>query len=305
VIFAILNSQSYPIPRTHYLHVVKFAKGFEQNGYNFIEIKKIEDILLLTQNSFIYISNHYFVSKSHILFRKILHKKLLESLKKTKATPLFWGFHDIPEIQKHFIDKSHLYLTENFSHDFAKNLEKLNFYEDRRFYKLKYSSCLDDRNSFLSLPSKKEKIIYDFNFIGSRYKTTLLNSINSNRNYKSCILFYPPIQNEIIRVSSYSKSKINLVFNSDENISKGFFTERFPEALSMGNLLIHDSPAIDKGFKSEGVIYTYILQEILDIAKNTTIKRALEISELNYKKWQSTDLSYRKQAIKIINKSKK
>ena len=303
MIFAILNSIEFPIPRTHYLHVKKLAYGFIQNGYKFIEIKKVNDIKFLSKNCIVYISSHFFIDKFRVPFRSFLLKKLAKVLSKTPANLLLWSFHDI-DLRNDFIsDKSHLYLTENYSNDWVNNCEKkLKFYDEKVFYKLEYSSYMDDRVPYKNLNFSNNKICFDFNFIGSKYKIKTLNKLKNDKFFKSQILFYPPIQNEIIIIQSFGASKINLVYHSNQNIKKGFFTERFPEALSLGNIVVHDHPDIQKNFKSEGIVFSTDLKYIKSLINEISLKKIRELSFQNYLIWQKSELSYRKQAQKIIKK---
>jgi len=300
MIFAILNSIEYPVPRTHYLHVKKFSLGFVQNGYTVIELKKIEDILLLKSDSIVYISSHYYIEKKRRPFRSFLHKKLLKYLINSQVIPVLWSFHDVPDIQNHIKNRSHIYLTENYSKNCLKKYEKLSFYNDKKYKKLIYSSCLDDRINYSDLPWKID-IKQSFNYVGSVYKREILNAIKNNPIYKSEILFYPPVQSEIKRLNSFSSSSINLVFHSDSNIEKRIITERFPEAMSMGNYIIHDHPKISKDFVSKGIVYYDSINHIYDLIDRLRLEDVLESSKLNYILWQNSKMSYRKQAIEIIN----
>lgn len=303
MIFAILNTVEFPVPRTHYLHVKKFSIGFIQNGYSVVEIHKIGDIMSLESSSIIYISNHFYVDINKSLFKGILFKKLKKILKNTKAIPLLWSFHDLPSLEEILNNRPHLYLTENYYDDCIEKYTKLNFYKDKVHHKLTYSSYIDDRINFSDLPWAVE-IKYSFNYVGSKYQYNLLNSIRENKKFNSKILFYPPVQNEIIRLNSFASSKINLVFHSNENIDKGIITERFPESLSMGNFIIHDHPRITNEYKSEGLIFTIDLKRIFDYENLIDEGNIKEYSELNYKLWQNTDMSYRKQVKAIISKIK-
>lgn len=300
MIFAILNSIEYPVPRTHYLHVKKFSLGFVQNGYTVIELKKIEDILLLKSDSIVYISSHYYIEKTRRPFRSFLHKKLLKYLINSQVIPVLWSFHDVPDIQNHIKNRSHIYLTENYSKNYKKKYKKLSFYNDKKYKKLIYSSCIDDRINYSDLPWEID-IKQSFSYVGSVYKREILNAIKNNPIYKSEILFYPPVQSEIKRLNSFSSSSINLVFHSDSNIEKRIITERFPEAMSMGNFIIHDHPKISKDFVSKGIVYYDSINHIYDLIDRLRLEDVLESSKLNYIIWQNSKMSYRKQAIEIIN----
>ncbi|MDA9811672.1 hypothetical protein N9C07_05590 [Flavobacteriaceae bacterium] len=303
MIFAILNSLEYPIPRTHYLHVKKFSLGFFQNGYTVIELKKTDDILLLSSDSLVYISNHYYIERIRRPLRTFLHKKLLKYLNISKVIPILWSFHDIPVIQDHLENRKHIYLTENYSKSCVKKFKKLSFYNDKLHHKLIYSSYLDDRIDYSDLPWKIY-IKQSFNYVGSVYKSKILNAIKNNTAYKSEILFHPPVQSEIKRINSFSSSSINLVFHSDSNIEHGVITERFPEAMSMGNFIIHDHPKISEDFTSKGIVYYDNINYIYHLINRLKLDDVLECSKLNYTLWQNSKMSYRKQAIEIINKIK-
>jgi hypothetical protein len=301
MIFAFLNSIDYPISRNHYLHIKKFSRGFEQNGYTVIELNKVEDILLLTPESLVYISSHYYIESIRRPFRSYLHSKLVSHVKRSKASFILWSFHDVPPIDKYLEGKNHIYLTENFSDEWLKKEHKLEFYNNRAHHKLIYSSYVDDRIDYFGLPWKID-LQYAFNYVGSVYQKKILNSIKNNPCYKSQILFYPPVQNEIKRLNSFTSSWINLVFHSVLGVQKGVITERFPEAMSMGNFIIHDHPRISKQYNSNGIVYFDSLEFIYETINRLKLDDVLESSYRNYTLWQNSPMSYRKQAIEIINK---
>jgi|TARA_B110000208_G_C11775170_1_gene431767 hypothetical protein len=300
MIFAILNSIEYPVSRNHYLHIKKFSLGFVQNGFTVIELNRVEDILLLGPDSYVYVSSHYYTEKIRRPFRTFLHNKLVKFLKNTKAAPILWSFHDMPDVEKYLINKKHIYLTENYSEDWIKKETKLKFYNDKVHHRLIYSSCYDDRIDYSDLTWEID-LKHSFNYVGSVYKKKILNAIKNNPIYKSEILFYPPVQNEVKRLNSFSSSSINLVFHSDSNIEKRIITERFPEAMSMGNFIIHDHPKISKDFVSKGIVYYDSINHIYDVIDRLRLEDVLESSKLNYILWQNSKMSYRKQAIEIIN----
>jgi hypothetical protein len=305
LIFAIVNTKEFPLLRNHYFHVKKFADGFAQNGFSIVEISKLNDLNNLNSSNFYYISNQFHSDHFRKPLRKFLINKLKKCVSNCKATPILWGFHDTPELCFIVAERKHIFLTEDFSPEWVENHEpKLRFYNDKIHHKLQYSSNLDDRLDFDLSPfaKAKPKFDYDFNFIGSRYKVDLLKRLRNTNKVKCHIHFYPPVQNEIKRLNSFSSSKINLVYHSKLNILKGFHTERFPEALSMGNIIVHDHPKIDSKFRSKGVIFETEYYKIIKTLKSFKNDDINDIKKENYITWQKSELSYRKQVKILLDK---
>ncbi len=71
--------------------------------------------------------------------------------------------------------------------------------------------------------------------------------------------------------------------------------------MSMGNFIIHDHPKISKDFVSKGIVYYDSINHIYDVIDRLRLEDVLESSKLNYILWQNSKMSYRKQAIEIIN----
>jgi hypothetical protein len=132
-----------------------------------------------------------------------------------------------------------------------------------------------------------------------------LKKIKNNISLKSYIKLTPPIINEIKRVNSFTLSKINLVFHSEENKRKGIITERFAEALSYGNIIFHDNKRINEKIPElQGCRYVKSYEEIIDNFHFFNELSAFEFNEIvnkNREYWRTSPYSYRKQALNIKN----
>lgn len=298
MIFALLDSKIFPCPRTHNLHLRKFSFGFIQNGYQTITIKNENDLSKLSENDIVYVSNHFSVDLFHRPFKRIIQKKLIQILEKSRCKVIFWNFHTCHDIKalQNFKTRA-VFLTENFYSGYEQNENTLKeMMQNFDVKKLKYSSTT------LNKPNFKKNRKYQLQFVGSRYKTDILNK--ASKKFKSYIKFAPPIQDEITRVNSFSNSIICIVFHSDDNIRKGIIVERFPEALSAPSIIIHDHPRINAEYNSSGLYYVENEDEFFSSVDKVLNKNNYELEELymqNWEEYKKSDLKYYDQA-KIILK---
>jgi len=300
VIFALLNTREFPCPRTHKLHFKKFASGFVQNGANFIEITDVRSISALSEDDILYVSNHFSCDITHRYFKSFLQQKLIKTLKTSQCKMLFWNFHTTAEPLewKCFTDRA-LHLGEDMLPEYLKTEDVLvNFRKQYPVHELKYSSAYEAK------PSYKVKREYDFQFVGSHYKSKWLKHCQDK--YNCFIKIAPPSIDEVVRINSFKKSVINLVFHSDANIKKGIIVERFAEAISLGGIIVHDHPRIAELFPNiPSLFYVRSTKEIDDVFKFIHTLTPFQIEELkrgSRECWENSDLSYRKQAKLIIEK---
>jgi len=298
--FVILNSLLFPVPRTHYLHIKKMAQGFAQLGYCVIETDTLESLISLKENDIVYISNHFYVDFYYRITRQIQLDYLKKILEKLVCKVLFWNFHTLETDFFYQNNNNWLFLTESFYDEHFKE-DNLDFYSKVRFYQLQYSSAVNDLMD-IELP---QSFKFDFNYVGSRYNEYILKKIKNNISLKSYIKLTPPIINEIKRVNSFTLSKINLVFHSEENKRKGIITERFAEALSYGNIIFHDNKRINEKIPElQGCRYVKSYEEIIDNFHFFNELSAFEFNEIvnkNREYWRTSPYSYRKQALNIKN----
>jgi hypothetical protein len=298
--FVILNSSFFPIPRTHYLHVKKFSVGFAQLGYNIIETDSIGSLIELNENDIVYISNHFYVDLYFKFSRNSQLKYLSNILNKITCKVLMWNFHTIKSNYFFSNNSNWLFLTESYNQVHFMREDINQFYCNVNFYQLQYSSTKNDLIKYKEFNNFK----FDFNFVGSPYNVDILNKIKNNKKLRSFIRIAPPVINEIERVNSFINSKFNLVFHSEGNKLNGVVTERFAEALSYGNILIHDNQKISE-YISElpGCKYIESYEDIIEICNYFNNLNPHEITEIvnkNREYWKNSQFSYRKQALNIV-----
>lgn len=305
MIFALLNTVKYPCPRTHRLHLEKFACGFIQNGYRFIEITNEESLLHLREDDVLYVSNHYSVEIIHSFIKKYLENSLHQLLSKTKCKLIFWSFHTSFDIYrwKEFSSRS-IHIGEEMYQSFVDNSSVLSsFASEYDVHRITYSSVKIQECSQPIITYDRE---FDFHFIGSNYQENLLKYCKLK--YSTNIKITPPIVDEVYRINSYNNSLINLVFHSKGNIAKGTIVERFPEALANGGIIIYDHPEIKNRFpNAKSLFFVDSVKDIDEVYNQIIYKSKDEIYQLrleSYNLWVNSDMSYKIQAKKIISKLK-
>lgn len=298
MIFSLLNSKLFPCPRTHKLHLSKFGNGFTQNGANFIELSDSDSLFYLSKNDIVYISNHFSVDPLHRPFKHYLEQKLVAILRKTQCKLVFWNFHTTSnfDLWQEFSDRA-IHLGENMSDDYIQEEDVLvQFRKKYNIHKLRYSSPYEKVN--LNFNQRA----YDFQFVGSRYQENFIKHVTQS--YNSFIKIAPPIVDEVLRVNSFHNSTVNLVFHSAANVKKGIVVERFPEAISLGGIIMHDHPKIEEEF---GHIDSFFYVSSIDDIENAYNKLSLmseadikELRLLSRQTWKNSELSYKKQALIIL-----
>ena len=300
MIFSLLNTNLFPCPRTHKYHFDKFSLGFIQNGYTYLEVSNLESILLLGEEDILYISNHFSCDFTHRLFKKQLQDKLFDYLSRSVCKIIFWNFHTTFDTSawKEFSGRS-IHLGEDMDQEYLKSEDVLvKFQSQYDIYRLKYSSSHEIK------PRYEQERKFDFQFVGSNYKSEWTKYCDQK--YNSFVRITPPAINEIERINSYQKSKINLVFHSEANIKKGIIVERFAEAISLGGIIFHDHPKISKLFPN--VESFFYIKSVEDIEKNHQYINSLQVDEIaalrkaSRECWEMSELSYQKQASSILER---
>jgi hypothetical protein len=303
MIAAYLDNFVYPLSRNHKFHVHKLFMGFAQHGFHVVRARKIEDLLALSEGDIIYISSHFFTEKHLQLIKKKSARYLFEILKQCRCKILLWNFHDTD--WKQYTD---LLVSSNIVHlgerlnsvSVATEVHVSEFRKEFNVYELLYSSSRDPRVTYdLNVPSD-----IDFQFVGSRYKMEYINHIRKMTSFSHSIALYPPVQSEIYRLKSFDRTRVSFAFHHDSAIKKGIITERFSEAMSFGNLIIHDHPAIEKDYLNvEGISYVENISELEEkMNLYTQIKsNQLEIFRREvFEIWRKSDLSYFSQCNRIL-----
>lgn len=289
----ILNTKFYPIPRTHYMHVLKFFDGFRQNGYNVFEVNNINDLPdSLNQCTYVYVSAHFLLERNRFLPIN-LDKRLLDIIRRSSLKWMLWGFHDSGLREDYANLKNVLFLRECFNNSWMEQEKKLIFYNSVRSYVLAYSSNKDPRLQYASRVRTEGGF-----YAGSKYKM-VFNDVVREAYPKSKILYYPPKINEVLRVNGFGDMTFSLVWHSDANVKKGIIVERFAEALSYGGMILHDHPEIDNRFSMFDHHFVSSERDLLNVMENISFSDM--VIESNYNLWKSSELSYYQQVKNIFD----
>ena len=150
--------------------------------------------------------------------------------------------------------------------------------------------------------SQRPRSIY---YVGSRYNHRLCSELRS-RYADSFIHEHPPFLNTIMQWNQLSLSKISVCLFSPSHVEAGSFTERLPESLSAGNIIIHNHPnlpdwinAIQSVFFVDGSLESFYskINHILDMSDHLLD----ELGDASLRAYQANSLSYKDFAVKILN----
>jgi hypothetical protein len=300
MLICLLNDRLFPCPRTHALHVRKLAEGFIQRGFHFKEITA-DELQYLSSVDVVYISNHFSVEPLHRLLKEQLQARLMALLHKTRASLILWSFHTTTDWGAlETLRQRVLHLGEDLYPEAVKAEPVLSRFRcDFNVLGLRYAAPFHPQFSALfDLPKE-----YDFNFIGHGYQRELTRYCEQR--YHCIIRNTPPNVSEALRVNSFRRAQINLVFHASSNIIKGIVVERFAEALSMGGIIFHDHPRISDEFADHPSLFYVTTPVAIDQAFASVMSRSeAERNAMRVASWQSwkqTGLSYFDQAGKILS----
>jgi hypothetical protein len=299
MLICLLNDRLFPCPRTHALHVRKLAEGFIQRGYHFKEIMA-DELQHLSSVDVVYISNHFSTEPLHQFVKAKLQARLMALLHNTRASLVLWSFHTTPDwgaLKK--LRQRVLHLGEDLYPEAVQAEPVLSrFRSDFNILTLRYAAPFHPQLSPIFDIDKE----YDFNFIGHGYQRELTKYCEQR--YHCIIRNTPPNVSEALRVNSFRRAHINLVFHAPSNISKGIVVERFAEALSMGGIVFHDHPRISSEFPDHPAIFHVTKPVELDQAFIAVMgKSELErnaIRAVSWQSWKQSGLSYFDQAGRIL-----
>jgi len=250
-----------PLDGTHILSNRKFAKGFEQNGYEIIEILNNNDIDKIENiyGNFIILSN--FMDFNNKWDNIIDFGKKFDNL-----FYILWCWHNIPNppfkywvytFQEYKIEPT----IEKFKQEYLlfKKLEKEN-----KFIPYRFSSYVNPCSNYKYENNKTQKI-YDLVYIGCNYEMEIIEKLKKT-DYNSFIHISGGGNNAITGKEFekiYKQSKICLGFMADENNQKNTITERIWEAFSFGCIVITNSKCAEIATNGAAIYYKNY-EDILD-----------------------------------------
>jgi len=300
MLFCLLNDRLFPCPRTHALHVRKLAEGFIQRGFHFKEITA-DELQHLSSVDVVYISNHFSTEPLHRLVKVKLQARLMALLHNTRASPVLWSFHTTADWGAlKTLRQRVLHLGEDLYPEAVQAEPVLSrFRSDFNVLALRYAAPFHPQLAPLfDLPKE-----YDFNFIGHGYQRELTRYCEQR--YHCMIRNTPPNVSEALRVNSFRRSQINLVFHAPSNISKGIVVERFAEALSMGGIVFHDHPRISGEFPDHPSLFHVTTPGVIDQAFAAVMSRSEAernaMRAASWQSWKQAGLSYFDQAGRILS----
>lgn len=299
MLICLLNDHFFPCPRTHALHVRKLAQGFIQRGYHYREIKSNE-IPNLSAADILYVSNHFSTEPLHRLLKEKLQTRLISLLRATPASLILWSFHTTSNWNDwKTLSGKVVHLGEDLyptSIDAEPVLQR--FRHTFPVLPLKYSSPLHPQHSQRFSVEKE----FDFNFVGHGYQPELTQ--HCERSYRSLIKNTPPTISEVLRINSYRRAEVNLVFHAPSNVNKGIVVERFAEAMSLGGIIFHDHARISAEFTHHPAMTQVKTSQDIDTAFNSFIRLSEanreELREASWETWRQSGLSYFDQAGRIL-----
>lgn len=253
--FYIINTTVFKLylDGTHILSNRKFAKGFEQYGYEVVEILKDSDIPKIENNT-----GNIIILSNFIDFQNDWQKIVDFGKKYNNLFYILWCWHCIPNppfnkwiytFQEYKLEPSKPKFKEEYN--LFLELEK-----QKKFIPYRFASYIDPLSNFKELNNIQK--IYDIVYIGSPYEMDCINLIKENSKYKSFIHINGGGNNAIVGEEFekiYRQSKICLGFMHFENNDKNTITERIWEAFSFGSLVITNSKTAELITEGTAIYY--------------------------------------------------
>jgi len=233
-----INTPEIPCPGSHKHTSTKLCKGFEQNGFEYIEIKTIADIEKYNSpDNYFLISNHFTTDGDKNSVYSI-GSKLEES------NFICWHFNAEPDILNDLPFKKYIVTGEHYRKEPSYSKGHMDSY--KRAMSLKewvpffFSSSLhpDDVGKL------EKKITYDSIFVGYPYKKEWVSSLDR------CFSYFSDANSNFIkeedRVNAYLSSRVCLGFHSEANIKNHCIVERVFEGMSYGCAVISDNESAEE-----------------------------------------------------------
>lgn len=233
-----INTPEIPCPGSHHHTSTKLCKGFEQNGFEYIEINSISDIEKYNgPGNFFLISNHFTTDGDKNAVYSI-GSKLKDS------NFICWHFNAEPDILTNMPFEKYIVTGEYY--------RKEPTYSKGHMASYNRAMSLDEWVPFVFSSSlhpddvgKLEKnIIYDSIFVGYPYKKDWVSSLDR------CFSYFSNAESNFIseedRVNAYLSSRVCLGFHSEANIKNNCIVERVFEGMSYGCAVISDNESAEE-----------------------------------------------------------
>jgi spore maturation protein CgeB len=253
--FYIINTSYVPLPinSTHILSIRKFAKGFQQLGYEIIELLSDDKIYQIEnkKGNITILSNFGSIHPINIEKLNIFAKKY------DNLFYILWYWINLPTPFKYWVHTFQEYKLEPYKEPYKNRYLTYKQYENvNKYIPYRFSSFVNPETNFIELNNNKD---IDIIYIGSIYERQILQSINNNKNYNT---FIHTINcegkyitgNEFINL--YRRSKICLGLMSKGNIDCNTVTERIWEAFSFGCLVLTNSKTAEIVTDGAAVYYS-------------------------------------------------
>ena len=233
----IWNTPTLPLPGTMYFHVKKFMSGFENHGFDVIEVNNPDAMHQLTKDDIVYISHHgidYFNSDISIA----------EFIKLAKLDCIFvmWHFHEhLQDEVAHNLPHRFVYTGEYYSPNSSYSNEKYDRYRRHDNYiPTKFLSALkpEQIGKFERHPT------YDAQFVGSPYQPDIMRQLMTK--FSIVGSYTPPFISEEARISTFLNAKCTLGFHDPANVRNGLITERVVEGMAFGCAVVSDNPMVEE-----------------------------------------------------------
>ena len=300
MLFCVLNTKLFPCPRTHMLHVRKLAEGFVQRGYHYKELTDSEEIAHLCETDILYVSNHFSSEFFHRRVASFLQRNLMSLLNGSRTRLILWNFHTAPDwAALKLLSQQVVHLGEDI---YAEAIDRepvlQSFRQQFPVLMLRYGAPMHPDFPVSAQPGRD----LDFNFVGHGYQKAMTR--HCHEKYNSLIRNTPPSISEPLRVNSFRRAQVNLVFHAPSNISKGIVVERFAEALSMGGIVFHDHPRISAEFPGHPALFQVTTPADIDQAFAEVMGRSEAehdaMRAASWQSWKQAGLSYFDQAGRIL-----
>ncbi|MDA8696223.1 hypothetical protein N9M12_00445 [Gammaproteobacteria bacterium] len=223
-------------------------------------------------------------------------------IKTSKSKFILWNFHDvnIDNFLKDIPSSKYLHIGEDYDPSNDENEEHVKKFRERnKVHLLEYSSSRLPNKIFSCFSNTKG---FDLTYSGTLYKKSWIQELQ--KKYNCNFLIYPPKINENERIKNFTNGHINLCFHHDDSIRKGIITERFSESISMGGIVVHDSPKIHKLYgHCSSIFFVENINQLFNAIEKILNLDQLTLKELrsqSFKLWQSSNLNYQKQVELII-----